>query len=189
MNDDVRIRDVMTHEYVGVSESDAVRDVVQLMRDERVGSVVVLRGQEPAGILTEWDVLGLVADGKDPNETLVSAVMTAPVLSMEATRSLSDAAARMSNENIRRMVAIDESGEIAGVLTERDIISASASLGSAPRSDPETRAVELSVESTASGNSQDVGYSSQSICENCGSLSQELTEFNGQLICVDCLDM
>lgn len=183
------IRDVMTREYVGVSESDSVLGAVQLMRDDRVGSVVVLRGQEPVGILTEWDVLGLVADGADPATVEVSEVMSKPVLSMSETRSLADAAGRMSNENIRRLVVVDEGNELAGILTERDIITASASLGRAPVEAGETRPFDRSVETTVSGNGRSTEYSSQSICENCGSLARDLNDFNGQLICADCREM
>ena len=183
------IRDVMTREYVGVSESDSVLGAVRLMRNERVGGVVVLRGQDPVGILTEWDVIGVVADGKDPSETVASDVMSKPVLTMDADRGLADAAATMSNESIRHLLIVDENDEISGVLTERDIITASASLGTAPTTEPEVRSVEPAAEATANGNGRPAEYSSQSICEGCGSLARNLTDFNGQLICADCLDV
>lgn len=189
MDGDVMIRDVMTREYVGVSESDSVLGAVRLMRDERAGSVVVLRGQEPVGILTEWDVLGVVADEIDPAETPVSDVMSKPVLTMSENRGLADAAATMSNEGIRRLLVVDEAEGVVGVLTERDIITASASLGRAPTTEPEIRSAELVAEAAANGAGPTTEYSSQSICENCGSLSRSLTDFNGQLICADCLDV
>ena len=183
------IRDVMTREYVGVSESDSVLGAVRLMRDERAGSVVVLRGQEPVGILTEWDVLGVVADEMNPEGTPVSEVMSKPVLTMSGDRSLADAAGTMSNEGIRRLLVVDGADEVAGVLTERDIITASASLGTVPTTDSGMRSAELLAETAANGTGQATEYSSQSICEGCGSLSRNLTDFNGQLICADCLDV
>lgn len=129
MDIDATVGDVITREYVGVSESDAVRATVELMRSEQASSVLVLRGDRPVGILTEYDVLELVADGDDPAETPVSSVMSSPVESVPADHGLTEAAGMMSTEGIRNLVVEDaETGAILGVLTDRDIIAAVASL-------------------------------------------------------------
>lgn len=186
MEGDVTIRDVMSREYVGVSESDSVRGAVQLMRDEREGSVVVLRGTDPVGILTEWDILGLITDDSNPEDTTVSEVMSTPVVSMDANRSMADAAAKMSKKNIRRILVTNDE-EIVGVLTERDIISASASL--AATSVQDVNPLEVTAEPAASETPGGDEYSSQGICEVCGSLTRDLANFNGQLICSNCREV
>lgn len=183
MEGKLTIRDLMTREYVGVSESDTVLGAVQLMRDERVGSVVVLRGTEPVGMMTEWDILGLIADGESPEETPVKSVMSSPVLSMETDRLLGDAAEVMSRNNIRRML-VTEADDIAGVLTERDIIAASASLSSAPAPDED----QIS-DVTDAERSMNAEFTGQSICESCGSLVRNLANVNGQLLCTNCREM
>jgi len=188
MEGDVMIRDVMTREYVGVSESDSVLGAVKLMRTEEAGSVVVLRGTEPVGILTEWDVLGVVADEHDPDDVVVSAVMSTPVLTMDASRSLADAAGTMSNQNIRRLLVTDESDELAGVLTERDVIAAaSASMTGVP-TEPETR-LEVNDERAVDIDGGEPEFATQGICEVCGSLTRSLANFNGQIICADCREV
>ncbi len=183
MDAEVTVRDMMTREYVGVSESDSVLGAVQLMRSEGVGSVIVLRGSDPVGIMTESDVLDLVADEGDPAEATVADVMTSPVVSMRADRSLADAAGTMAQQGIRRIVIIRD-GELVGVLTERDVISASAS----PPSISSNREQEL--DDTELGKTMETNggdeYGGQSICEVCGKLTRELTNVNGQLVCADC---
>nr|WP_255679304.1 CBS domain-containing protein [Haladaptatus salinisoli] len=177
----------MTREYVGVSESDSVLGAVQLMRSEGVGSVVVLRGSDPVGIMTESDVLNLVAEEGDPADTAVSEVMTSPVVSMNADRSLADAAGTMARQDIRRIV-VTRGGELAGILTERDVISASASPSSIVRGrerEPDETELSGTVEANGSG---DAEYAGQSICEVCGTLTRDLTNVNGQLVCADCRD-
>ncbi|GAA0230575.1 CBS domain-containing protein [Haladaptatus pallidirubidus] len=183
MDAEVTIRDMMTREYVGVSESDSVLGAVQLMQTEDVGCVVVLRGREPVGIMTESDVLDLVADEGDPAETTVADVMTSPVVSMRADRSLADAAGVMAQQGIRRLV-VTRDDEMVGLLTERDVISASASpssITSAP--DP---GVDAELVGTMETNGGDTEYEGQSICEVCGKLTRELANVNGQLVCIDC---
>jgi CBS domain-containing protein len=205
MEGEVTVRDVMARNYVGVNESDTVLGAVKLMHEDGVGCVVVLRGSDLVGIMTESDVLSLLADERDPAETKVSEIMSEPVVSVDADRSLSDAAATMSREDIRRL-AITNDGELAGVLSERDVISASASLSSVPqfRDEPagEMGGEPLRDESlggepvggeaagtVAETNDDRYEYSDRSICETCGTLSRELANVNGQLICTDCREV
>ncbi|WP_433623430.1 CBS domain-containing protein [Halomicrococcus sp. NG-SE-24] len=190
MEGEVTVRDVMTREYVGVSESDTVLGAVQLMQSEGVGSVVVLRGSEPVGIMTESDVLDLVAEERDPASTTVSEVMTSPVVTTGADRSLADAAGTMTHQEIRRIV-VTEDEELVGVLTERDVISAStspSSINSHQGHEPTETAGATPVERPANTDGGDTEYANQSICEVCGSLTHALTNVNGQLVCSDCRD-
>ncbi|UPV74419.1 CBS domain-containing protein [Halorussus limi] len=209
MEGEVTVRDVMTREYVGVSESDTVLGAVRLMDEEGTGCVVVLRGSDPVGIMTESDVLSLVAEEGAPAETEVSSVMSEPVVSVDAERELSDAAGTMSREDIRRLLVTD-GDELVGVLSERDVISASASLsavpsfhgdspaevsGRGPMSDdrvggePMTGDRPAEPTGTVGENGDRREYSDRSICETCGTLSRELANVNGQLICADCREV
>ncbi|WP_137287281.1 CBS domain-containing protein [Halorussus salinisoli] len=199
MEGEVTVRDVMSREYVGVSESDTVLGAVRLMHEEGVGCAIVLRGSDPVGIVTESDVLALVAEEGDPAETEVSAVMSEPVVSVSADRELSDAAATMSREDIRRL-SVTNDEELVGLLSERDVISASASpgvpsfrggspheVGGEPMGDE--RLSSDPAEVIADDGEDRYEYSDRSICETCGTLSRELTNVNGQLICADCRDV
>jgi CBS domain-containing protein len=209
MEGEVTVRDVMSREYVGVSESDTVLGAVRLMREEGTGCVVVLRGSEPVGIMTETDVLELIDEERDPAETEVSSVMSDPVVSVDAERELPDAAGTMSREDIRRLL-VTNGAELVGVLSERDVISASASLSAVPsvrgeshrevsgggpmgdeRMGGEPMTGDRPSESTeVVGANGDRGeYSDRSICETCGTLSRELANVNGQLICADCREV
>lgn len=188
MERDVTVREVMTREYVGVSESDDVLGAVRLMREERAGSALVLRGSEPVGILTEWDVLGLVADEADPSETPVSERMSEPVLSVTADRAVTDAAQLMSRESVRRLL-VEGDDDVLGVLTDRDVIAATGSstvLDDVPTEDPPGNPGSGRRATQDGGND---GYSIQGICEVCGSLTRSLGNFNGQLICSDCREV
>ncbi len=206
MESELSVRDVLTTEYVGVSESDTVRGAVELMREERTSCVLVVRGSEPVGIMTEWDVLGVVADDGDPNETAVGDVMTTPVISFAPDRSLTDAASAMARENIRNVVVENEDG-VLGLVTQRDVIAAAGSFqatmtpprssadsleGAAPADDRAAQSVTASsaddsadadVQMLPNGGDE---YSTQGVCEACGTLADSLWESNGQLICTDC---
>ncbi|WIV67278.1 CBS domain-containing protein [Natrialbaceae archaeon AArc-T1-2] len=188
MESELSVRDVLTKEYVGVSESDTVLDAIHLMRTERTGCVLVLRGSDPVGILTEWDALGLVADEDDPSETTADDVMSTPVLTIGADRSLTAAADTMTRENVRNL-AVEEDDDLLGVVTQRDVIAAVGSFGAATPS----RTDEPSLSTPARSSTQEEPlpnggdeYTTQSVCEACGSLAESLWESNGQLLCSDC---
>ncbi|ELY87808.1 signal transduction protein with CBS domains [Natrialba hulunbeirensis JCM 10989] len=208
MESELSVRDVLTSEYVGVSESDTVQGAVSLMRAEQTGCVLVVRGSDPVGIMTEWDVLGLVEDGGDPAETTVGEIMTSPVITVDPTRSVPDAATIMARESIRNLV-VDSNDEVLGLVTQRDIIAAAGSFQpttqSRSRTQPGNPADGLSEQESAderlaamplTGSDRDAQdqiqpnggdeYSTQGVCETCGSLADELWDSNGQLVCSDC---
>lgn len=192
MENDVTIREVMTREFVGVSESDTVLSVVRLMRDERAGSVLVMRGSETVGIVTEWDVLGLVADEGEPGDTEVAAIMSSPIISVGPDTGLSDCASTMAQEGIRNMV-VRAGGETLGLLTQRDVIAATGSLHHAGNGEG-IEDVADGGQLLATGPAADdratpaagEAFRQQGICEACGALATALWEDNGQLLCSDC---
>ncbi|MFC4437392.1 MULTISPECIES: CBS domain-containing protein [Natrialbaceae] len=200
MESELSVRDVLTTEYVGVSESDPVLGAVRLMREERSGCVLVVRGSKPVGIMTEWDVLGLVADEGDPAETTVEEIMTSPVISVGADWSLADAATTMARQNIRNLVIESDDG-ILGLLTQRDVIAAAGSFQAAtsptggsndsllepdrPMDETARAASGEEVDAQLLPNGGDE-FSTQGVCEACGSLADSLWDANGQLVCSDC---
>ncbi|ELY43463.1 CBS domain-containing protein [Natronorubrum sulfidifaciens] len=201
MESELSVRDILATEYVGVSESDTVRGAVELMREERASCVLVVRGSDPVGIMTEWDVLGVVADDHKPDETTVGDVMTSPVISFGPDRALTDAASTMARENIRNIVIEDDDG-VLGLVTQRDVIAAAGSFqatmtptrsngpleGERPADDRQSRSSAAAgdeFESPVMTNGGDE-YTTQGVCEACGSLADSLWESNGQLVCADC---
>ncbi|WP_257300034.1 cyclic nucleotide-binding/CBS domain-containing protein [Haloarchaeobius sp. FL176] len=191
MERDVSIRDVAAREFVGVSESDSVLSTVRLMHEEGVGSVLVLRGSTPVGIMTERDVLEMVATGTDPESASVEEVMSQPVITMAASRPLADAAETMSREEIRNVVVTDDTDdeETVGLLTERDVIEAASTLQASRSLDADASIEGVATAATAVESEATLPedeYGSQGVCELCGALTDALHDSNGQLVCSDC---
>jgi len=197
MNADVSIRDVAARDFVGVTETDSVAGAAKLMYEDESSCAVVLRGTEPVGIVTERDVVGLIAGDGDPTNTEVSVVMSDPVVTVDARESLALAAERMGSESIRHLV-VTVQDELFGVLSANDVLGA-RSAAKPPTPEPTTSGeptdgdlVEnggMAVVDDRSQPADDATYDPQSICEVCGSLSETLTDRNGQLVCENCLDV
>jgi CBS domain-containing protein len=120
----VLVRDVMTPAVLTVGPAHTVRQVAQAMAARRVGAAVVLDpDSEGPGILTERDVLEVVARGQDLDVELASDHLTPDAVSGEPDWDLEKAAGAMVSGGFRHLV-ICEGREVVGVLSVRDIVKA-----------------------------------------------------------------
>jgi len=204
MDGDVPVREVMDGEYVGVSESDTVRETAELLLSEGVESVVVLRGSDPVGLVTRGDALSAFVSGEGDARVAEAMRPTVPTVSPSAT--LGEAADELASLDTGHLVVSDGSQPV-GVLTERDLVAASPFAPGRESTGPVTATVGRSDdpdveygeqiddqydendEEFGGGRPPDRQFEDQSICEGCGSLARDLSTFNGQLLCADCRDI
>jgi IMP dehydrogenase len=111
------------HEVIAVHPADTVLQAANIMNGRNIGGVVVMDGDQLAGIFTERDVLRrVVAAGLDPATTRVAAVMSAPVITCPPELSIDDCAALMTSNNVRHLPVRDANG-LTGVVTIRDVLA------------------------------------------------------------------
>jgi len=118
----MRVRDGMSSTVLSVGPEHTLRDAARLMSDRRVGAAVVLDpdGQGP-GILTERDILDAIGAGQDPGTERVRDHLTSDVVFAAPDWSLEEAAVAMVRGRFRHLIVTD-AGEIAGILSVRDIV-------------------------------------------------------------------
>ncbi len=193
MNRDVTVREVANREFVGVSESDDLLGTVELLVDEETDTALVMQGSEPVGILTDRDVLGLLAAEGGVDDAVVGEAMQSAVPTIESQATIEEAADRMSAEGTRRLVVTD-TGETLGTLTEHDLFAARPLASNGPetgQAHPAGEAETALAADAGTGVESETGdgFEEQSICEGCGTLTGDLVAFNGQLLCGDCRDI
>ncbi|MGQ5516794.1 CBS domain-containing protein [Halococcus saccharolyticus] len=175
MSSAVTVREVMTREFVGVSEGDAVVETVELLLDEGAECAIVLRGRDPVGMLSERDALSLVTSDTDPATATVSDVMSDGVIQIPSDESLAAAAGTMGREGVRWLLAVEDEDPV-GVVTAHDVVVASTMV---PETDTGTGPSSATTDPAAE-------YDTQGICEACGALANDLVNANGQLVCTNC---
>jgi CBS domain-containing protein len=112
-----------TRPVVSVQETATVEAAVKTMVKERIGAVLVLRGNEMAGIFTERDLLGkVVLARRDPATTSVSAVMTSPVVTAAGSAEDAEAAGTMAEHHIRHLPILDEKRKVVGMVSLRGVM-------------------------------------------------------------------
>jgi len=105
-----------------VSALDVTSTVMDLMAKENVGSIVVVENSQPVGIVTEKDMLYRVLKaGKNLELTLVKDVMSKPLFTIDAERTIADALETMHRHNIRRLI-VTKAGVLVGLTTERRLL-------------------------------------------------------------------
>jgi len=123
INESRTVGDIATASVVTVDESATVHAAVNLMNQQSLTAVVVTAAGRPAGIFTERDVLKRVATVEmDRQNTTVSQVMTAPLVSLARNALVGDVLAEMSRRDIRNMPVRDEANQIVGLITMPGIL-------------------------------------------------------------------
>jgi CBS domain-containing protein len=118
----MNVRDGMTRVVVSVGPAHSLRAAARLMSGQRVGAAVVVDQEHPGiGILTERDILDSVGAGQDPDAEMVGNHRTTDVVFASPDWTLEQAAAAMSKGNFRHLIVIED-GEVAGLLSMRDIV-------------------------------------------------------------------
>lgn len=108
----------MTKTVKTVEVSELVVESVKLMKDNKIGSVVVTENRKPVGIFTERDLIRVVAEGH--LKLKISEVMSKPLSIIAPTATLWDAIALMGRIDVRRLPVVDN-GKLVGILTEKDL--------------------------------------------------------------------
>jgi len=118
----MQVRDGMTTVVLTVGPGHTLREAAHLMADRSVGAAVVIDPESPGpGILTERDVLDAVGGGQDPDQERVGEHLTAQIVFAAPDWSMEEAAVAMIKGGFRHLV-VTEGGEVAGLLSMRDIV-------------------------------------------------------------------
>jgi len=121
MTADITVRQIM-RTIVSIDSKAKAKDAARLMVEKRIGSLVANREGLPFGIITERDMMEkIVAQGIDPAKVTVAEIMTVPLATVDASASLNDAARKMVEKQMKRLV-VTEHDKIIGIVSQTDLI-------------------------------------------------------------------
>jgi len=173
MKRNVPVSEAMTEKVLTTAATTSVAQAAKLMAERGVGSIIVVKGKEPVGILTERDLLmKVVSVDAKPSTVRVSKVMSSPVITISPETDITDAARTMVRNKIRRLPVV-ERGRLTGIITASDITMIS----------PELMEVLPSRAEVPRGEEVE-----ESVCEVCGEVTASLHEVNGMWVCDNCRD-
>lgn len=126
MKDTMTIGKICNRTVVWATEDTSIKEAAELMRDQHVGSLVVVRqadaGLIVTGILTDRDIaIVAVARDFDPFTLKVADVMSAQPVTAGEEDSIVDVMTQMRNRGVRRVPVTTGEGVLVGIVTLDDM--------------------------------------------------------------------
>ncbi len=170
-------KDVMTSPVISIESDKTVFETAKLMKQKKIGTVVVTSKNKPLGIITEKDiVMKLVAEGNDPKKVKIKDIMTTPIMVADVNSDMNEIAKKMAEKRVRRVPIVDK-GRIVGIITERDVLRAEPALVDAMKEG-------LDIKGEPGVPSEEGPLTG--ICEECDEYSDVLMFSGGRYLCPEC---
>ena len=118
----MKVSDAMTSQVSTAAPTDTVRKVAQVMAHVETGAVPIVEDGKVVGLVTDRDiVLRVVAEGRSFDSAVSDVMSDGEVLSVKEDDILADATAKMANNQVRRLIVLNDSGNLSGILSLGDV--------------------------------------------------------------------
>ena len=130
---DLRVAELMTIDPIVISVDAPIEEAEELLRHNRItGLPVVDLSGRLVGVISQTDLLHLAVPAVQAlirhreNGIRVGEVMSSPPVTIDSTATVRDAARRMNDERLHRLVAVDDHGRPIGVVAAMDFVALAA---------------------------------------------------------------
>ena len=111
-----------SNRLIHVAPHEPVQRALELMKESKVRSVLVLEGEKLAGIITQGDcAIRVLLTGLDARKTPVAEIMTADPMTVRLDDPLEACMGLMASRNFRHLPVLD-AGKVVGVVSIGDIV-------------------------------------------------------------------
>ena len=121
----MNVREVMTADPVCCTADTPLTEVAKMMVERDCGAIPVVDSQnskKPVGMITDRDItIRTVAEGRNPLDLTASDAMTVNVMTVTPETSIEECCNLMEDQQIRRVVVVDENGFCCGMIAQADI--------------------------------------------------------------------
>lgn len=108
-----------------IAPDATVYEAIERMDQRRVGALLVMRGEQLLGVISERDYTSkVILMGRASKETLVEEIMSSGVISVRSDTSLGECLKVVTDRRIRHLPVLDAAGKVLGVLSIGDLVRA-----------------------------------------------------------------
>ncbi|MCL5092041.1 MAG: CBS domain-containing protein [Candidatus Marsarchaeota archaeon] len=120
----IKVHEIMSRPVVTGRESDSIYAIAEKMKRYSIGSVVIQDARKkPVGIITERDIIRrMLAKKRRDADVAAKEIMSFPLVKINDDATLEEAAALMVKKKVKKLCAIERTGELVGIISESDII-------------------------------------------------------------------
>ncbi len=159
-----------------VDERTGVDEIAKIMSSLKIGSVVVTKGGQPVGIITDGDIVSrVVATDRKASRLRAAAVMTAGIHRIPSDYDITRAARSMIKKGVKRL-GVEHRGELIGIVSMSDVL----------RVTPDMLDVLSEKSRILTGERPRTSAYVAGYCDACNEWSDYLLEDEGKFLCDDC---
>jgi len=123
---EIYVFEVMTENVTTCSPDTVIKDVVKILSGNRLSSLVITENDKPVGIITERDMVAILADMLNDvvwDNLSIDHFMTSPAYTICSESALHEAIELSKEKNIRNLPVVDENNKLIGLLTQTDMVN------------------------------------------------------------------
>ena len=118
----MQLKDIITDNVETISPDSSLQDAAKAMLTHDLGWLPVADSGKVVGVVTDRDItIRGVAAGLDARTSAVQDVMSREVFSCNVDDSIEDACTMMEDEQVRRLVVLDDDEQLVGIVSLADI--------------------------------------------------------------------
>ncbi len=172
--ENIKVRDAMVKRVITIKSDSTAYQAAKLMRDEDIGSVVIVKGETPVGIVTREDMTNkIAAEDLRASEVPVTEIMSSSLVTCDIDDDIITAAKKMAKYGYKQL-PVTYMNKLVGFISVREILAIAPAL------------IEIFRERL----SESIGGESERTvdgeCELCGNYSEGLRNVNGRWVCETC---
>jgi CBS domain-containing protein len=171
----ILVSDVMNSPIIHAKPDDDLTTISKLMKEAKIGSIVILDKDLPLGIVTDWDIVTkAVAKGSIPSGIKASEIMQ-KLITINGEESITSAARLLRQYNIKRL-GVTHKNNLVGIISVSDVLAVT----------PELFDVVSEKALLIRG---EIGRSPRNVsgyCDECGDWSDFLLYADGSFTCEAC---
>ncbi len=114
----MKIKDIIKGDVIVVEPDITLKEAVQIMSKNKIGSLVVIKERQVVGIITERDILKNI----NSLNNKISSVMTKNIIFINSDSYVENAAILMAKNKIKRLLVVDKDA-LFGIITATDILA------------------------------------------------------------------
>lgn len=121
-----KVIEVASQDLITLDHDLNIKKAAQILSEEGIEGAPVMFGKKVIGVLTLSDITRAFAENKD--DLKVKDIMSQKIVSVEYDMMIADAVEVMNENNIGRLIVVDEKGISRGIVTRTDLLNKIADL-------------------------------------------------------------
>ncbi len=116
----ISVQDIMTRKIVRADQEATIAEIIRLMTENKIGSIVILDNKKPTGIITTRQILQVAEKCIPPDSIKARDIMAHPLVTINQDANLRQASILMLQNGIKKLVVVDNE-KLLGLVTTTDI--------------------------------------------------------------------